>query len=182
LARIILVTGGSRSGKSNYAEELAEALPGPRVFVATCPVIDDEMRERIRKHQEHRAKADWHTVEEPSDPAGVLLKTQGYRVFLIDCLTLWINNLMYGAEQQGLAFSEEDMVRSCTDLIEACSRIDGTVILVTNEVGSGIVPENAAARLFRDLVGRCNQTIARAAHDVFLLSCGLPITLKKGTV
>jgi len=180
LARIILVTGGSRSGKSRYAEQLAEALPGPRVFVATCPIIDDEMSERIRKHQEQRAEADWHTLEEPTDPSRALLGAQGYNVFLVDCLTLWINNLMYAAQEQDLIFSEEDMVRSCQDLIQACSRIEGTVIFVTNEVGSGIVPENAAGRLFRDLVGRCNQTIAQAANDVFLLSCGLPIPLKKG--
>lgn len=181
MARIILVTGGSRSGKSSYAESLAEDLPGPRVFIATCPVVDDEMRERIRKHQESRAKADWHTVEEPSDPARILLETERFNVFLIDCLTLWINNLMFDAQKLGLKLSEEDMVQRSEHLLEACSRVQGTVIFVTNEVGSGIVPENAAARLFRDLVGRCNQTVARAAHEVFLLSCGLPIMLKKGT-
>jgi adenosylcobinamide kinase / adenosylcobinamide-phosphate guanylyltransferase len=180
LARIILVSGGSRSGKSEFARNLAEAVPGRRAFVATCPVIDEEMKDRIEKHKKERSKSQWETIEEPIGVSRVMSESPGFSVFLVDCLTLWINNLMYRAQEEGATFSEENAVEKCLELLDECSRIDSTVIFVTNEVGSGIVPENATARLFRDIVGRCNQTIAQAAAEVYLVVCGLPITLKKG--
>lgn len=180
LARIVLVTGGSRSGKSEFARNLAEAVPGRRVFVATCPVVDEEMRDRIEKHKKDRSKSHWETIEEPLEVSRVLLESAGFSVFLVDCLTLWINNLMYRAQKEGATFSEEEAVEKCAELLAGCSKRDSTVIFVTNEVGSGIVPENATARLYRDIVGRCNQIIAQAAAEVYLVVCGLPITLKKG--
>ena len=183
MAQLILITGGTRSGKSEYARISAEALPGPRAFVATCLAIDDEMRERIRKHQQSRLKSSWETIEEPFELGSRLCEiTQQFNVYLIDCLTLWLNNLMYRAREQGQTLSEEQAAAMAEELIEACSSVSGSVILVTNEVGLGIVPENQDARLFRDLMGSCNQVIARAADEVVLVACGLPLKLKDGGI
>jgi adenosylcobinamide kinase / adenosylcobinamide-phosphate guanylyltransferase len=176
---LILVTGGSRSGKSDYALHMAEALPGPRAFVATCPVVDEEMSERVRKHQQARSVTEWHTIEEPLHIADVLKDDASFRVFLVDCLTLWINNLMFHASRAGEPFSEQNMALQCEGLLRSCSSIAGTVFLVTNEIGSGIVPGNALSRRYRDLVGRCNHIIADAADRVVLVCCGLPLILKE---
>ena len=180
MARLILVTGGTRSGKSEYARTVAEALPGPRSFVATCQAVDDEMRERIRRHQQERLKSEWKTIEEPLELADALRKHEKVNVFLVDCLTLWVNNIMYVAHQRGQIFSEEQLTSRADELVQACAGITGTVIMVTNEVGSGIVPDNHDARLFRDLMGKCNQIVGRAADEVIFVACGLPLTLKNG--
>ncbi|HMK35576.1 MAG TPA: bifunctional adenosylcobinamide kinase/adenosylcobinamide-phosphate guanylyltransferase [Desulfomonilaceae bacterium] len=177
---MVLVTGGSRSGKSEFARHFAQTVPGRRAFVATCPVVDEEMKERIEKHRRQRAQSDWQTIEEPIDLRKILLESSAFSVFLIDCLTLWVNNLLYAAQEQNRSFSEEDAVEKCAELVDAARNVDGTVVIVTNEVGWGIVPENAAARLFRDIVGRCNETVAAAADEVFLIVCGYPVILKKG--
>lgn len=180
MAKIILITGGTRSGKSEYARKTAEALPGNRAFVATCLATDEEMSRRIKKHQQERLKADWHTIEEHLELAGTLRKLEGFDVLLVDCLTLWISNLLYEARDQESGLSEEDMVGKANELLNACSGLAGTVIFVTNEVGSGIVPENSLSRLYRDLVGRCNQVIAAGADEVYMVACGLPLDLKRG--
>ncbi len=180
MARVILVTGGSRSGKSAHAQKLAESLPGSRAFVATAPIIDEEMRERVARHQKARARAEgWNTIEEPVALARALGDARRFDVLLVDCLTLWINNLMYEAEKEGRKIEEEEIERLCRELLDACSARPGTVIFVTNEVGMGIVPENALARRYRDLVGRCNQTIAGGADVVTFVACGIPLDLKK---
>ena len=182
MARIVLVTGGSRSGKSAHAQRLAESLPGRRVFVATCPALDGETRERIRRHQEARARADWHTIEETADLAEALTTADGFDVVLVDCLTLWIGNRMHEAETRGGEVTEDAIALRCGEILEAARRRKGTVIFVTNEVGMGIVPDNAMARRFRDLAGRCNQTMAAGADEVLLLTCGIPLTLKRTAV
>ncbi len=182
MSRIVLITGGGRSGKSAYAQNLAESLRGNRVYVATCPVMDDELAERVRKHKEARSRRQWVTIEEPVALADVLHQATSYQVVLVDCLTLWVNNLMYHAEQSGEALTEEDISDRCRDVLTACSESDGTVIFVTNEVGMGIVPDNPLSRRYRDLAGRCNQEIAARADDVTLMVCGLPLHLKQGKV
>ncbi len=181
MAQVILVTGGSRSGKSAYAQKIAEALPGPRAFVATCPMVDDEMRERIRKHQLERQAANWKTLEETVDLTGALRGArESFKVVLVDCLTLWINNLMYEAQVDGRDITEDDIAHRCRELLAVCAELSDTVIFVTNEVGMGIVPDNPASRLYRDLAGRCNQIMAAGADTVTLVSCGLPLHLKQG--
>jgi len=178
MAKIVLITGGCRSGKSAFAQASAEALPGPRAYVATCPVIDRETEERIRRHREARHGKGWETIEETVDLAGVLRRAGDYRVLLVDCLTLWINNLLYEAQRQGKGFTEETVADRCRELIDACGAFPGTAIFVTNELGMGIVPENETARRFRDIAGRCNQEIAAAAQTVTFVVSGIPLEIK----
>jgi len=178
MAEIILVTGGSRSGKSSWALARAEEIPGPRLYLATCPVIDAEMDERIRKHREERQGKRWETIEETIDLAGVIRRHGDGRTILVDCLTLWINNLMFEREKQGGALTEEDITEQCRDVATACRNISGTVFFVTNEVGMGIVPDNETARRFRDVAGRCNQQMAGTADRVMLLVSGIPLQIK----
>lgn len=178
MAKIILVTGGSRSGKSVYAQRIAESFSGTRTYIATCPVIDKEIEDRVRKHKEARQSASWQTIEEMTDLAGALQRSRGSEVILVDCLTLWINNLMYEAEQEKKYLDEEAIAARCEDVLGVCSSITGTVIFVTNEVGMGIVPENPASRLFRDLAGRCNQSMANHADAVIFMVSSLPVYIK----
>lgn len=180
MARIKLVTGGARSGKSSYALEWSEKLGEQRCFIATCPVTDSEMSDRITAHQLERQGRGWATLEEELDLEGTIISLKGtYDTLLIDCLTLWINNLLYEAEQKGLDFGENEMAVRAENLVCAAEHFDGNLCFVTNEVGLGIVPDNALARKYRDLVGRCNRIIAGQATDVVLVSCGIAITLKE---
>jgi adenosylcobinamide kinase/adenosylcobinamide-phosphate guanylyltransferase len=178
---ITLITGGSRSGKSSFAQQMAEQLDTPRLFIATCPRVDPEMDERVRRHQRDREGLNWRTAEVPlrlseelriGIPAGTTV--------LIDCLTLWVSNLMYAAEQEGpeQGISEDQIAVLAEELACAARGCQGEVIMVTNEVGLGIVPDNPLARRYRDLVGRCNQVIAATADKVFLVSCGIPLRIK----
>ncbi|MBM4313817.1 MAG: bifunctional adenosylcobinamide kinase/adenosylcobinamide-phosphate guanylyltransferase [Deltaproteobacteria bacterium] len=179
MAEIILITGGSRSGKSGYAQRLAEAIPGPRAYIATCPVIDPETAERVGKHREARRSSDWETIEETVDLAGAIRRSAAYRVILVDCLTLWVNSLLYEAEKRGDLITEEITAVRCREVIDACGTFPGTIIFVTNELGMGIIPDNETARRFRDCAGRCNQIIAEAAGAVTLLVSGIPFPLKR---
>jgi adenosylcobinamide kinase/adenosylcobinamide-phosphate guanylyltransferase len=178
MARIILITGGSRSGKSIYAQQIAESMAEDRTYIATCPVVDEEMEERIRKHREARRAGNWQTIEETTDLAAALTRAKESAVILIDCLTLWVNNLMYQAELQKKDIREEDIVERCRDILDACGAISGTVIFVTNEIGMGIVPDNALSRRYRDLAGRCNQIMAGRADAVVFMVSGLPLNMK----
>ncbi len=178
MANVILVTGGARSGKSGYAEKLAKSFPEPRAYIATAPVIDQEMAARVARHKEQRKFDGWDTIEEELDLAGALGNAAAYDTVLVDCLTLWINNLMYAAEQCDNTVSEDDIYHKCMQFKDACNCFNGNIIFVINEVGMGIVPDNPMSRNFRDLSGRCSQTIAAFANKVVFVSCGLPLVLK----
>ena len=176
--RLLLITGGSRSGKSGYAQQIAESYPAPRVFIATCRVCDREMEERVKKHRDARNPAHWRVIEEPLDLAGALRSAEGSKVMLIDCLTIWINNLLHEARKSGDTPTADKVAAECRNVLDVCRLMNGAVIFVTGEVGMGIVPDNPLARLYRDCVGACNQMIAAAADAVTLVNCGLPLTLK----
>ncbi len=180
MAKIILITGGARSGKSSYALELAESISTKRLFVATCPKIDAEMSERVRRHQEERQGRGWVTIESETDLVSVLSdKAEGFEVVLIDCITLWVNNILFADESHGFSLNDQNIAALCNKWLETAQHFKGTVICVTNEVGLGIVPDNALARKYRDLVGTCNQLIGKNATEAILVSCGIPLFLKK---
>ncbi|HWZ41206.1 MAG TPA: bifunctional adenosylcobinamide kinase/adenosylcobinamide-phosphate guanylyltransferase [Bradyrhizobium sp.] len=165
---IILITGGARSGKSTRAEARARELPGQPVYIATAEALDSEMRERIAKHRARRG-SDWLERETPLELVAALDATDGGGARLVDCLTLWLTNLM---------LAERDWEREAVLLAEALGRQNGPVVLVTNEVGLGIVPANALARRFRDAAGILNQMIARVADEVELVVAGIPMRVK----
>jgi adenosylcobinamide kinase/adenosylcobinamide-phosphate guanylyltransferase len=179
MARIILVTGGCRSGKSAYAQRLAESLPPARLYVATAPASDEEMQRRIDEHQRARQGRGWETLEEQLDLPSVFSANGQHNVLLVDCVTLWVNNLMYYADRDGRQVTEADVAGLCDSVLHEAETHGGTVIFVTNEVGLGVVPENEQARCYRDLVGRANQLIAARADAVTLVCCGIPIPLKE---
>jgi adenosylcobinamide kinase / adenosylcobinamide-phosphate guanylyltransferase len=165
----ILVLGGARSGKSSYAESLSDDWAGPRVYIATAQAFDDEMAARIKTHRNRRSD-DWTTIETMFDLPGTLRDAVAESTFiLIDCLTLWLTNLM---------LADKDADQAVDALLDALRSAPGTIVLVSNEVGSGIVPENALARRFRDLAGITNQRIAQAVDEVILVTAGLPMRLK----
>ena len=175
---VTLYTGGCRSGKSGLAVELAKELSGKVCFIATCVPGDDEMRLRVKKHQEQRP-ASWQLVEEPVGLAQAISKVdaEAFGVILVDCLTLWVCNLMC-REKDSLS-REEEMAVEARGLIDAANQYGGDVIFVSNEVGMGIMPTNAMARNYADLAGCCNQVIAAGANKVVFVSCGIGITLKQ---
>lgn len=181
MAEIVLVTGGCRSGKSAYAQQLAESLPPSRLFVATCPVTDDEMQQRIEHHRRARRDRGWETVEEQLDLAAVFRDNARHNVILVDCITLWVNNWMYAAECASRRICEEEIAAQTGRVLDAAGTCCGTAVFVTNEVGLGVVPANAAARGYRDLVGRANQILAARADVVTLVCCGIPLQLKGPT-
>jgi adenosylcobinamide kinase/adenosylcobinamide-phosphate guanylyltransferase len=164
---VILVLGGARSGKSRFAESLLADRVGRRNYLATAEAGDEEMRERIRHHRERRG-ASWRTIEAPIDLATAIAEA-GEAAILIDCLTLWLSNLMAAGR---------DVDEATQGLCRALDRAKAPVVLVSNETGLGIVPDNALAREFRDHAGRLNQAIAAKADRVFFIAAGLPLTLK----
>jgi adenosylcobinamide kinase / adenosylcobinamide-phosphate guanylyltransferase len=173
--QIILVTGGARSGKSTYAEQRAGELGSRRLYLATAEAKDEEMALRIAEHQKRRG-SEWVTIEEPIELTDVLLARRNQiDCAVVDCLTLWLSNLLIQSDENYL----EEKVEA---LVEILPRLDFHVVLVTNEVGWGIVPNNPLARQFRDLAGRVNQRMGAIATEVILTVAGIPMVAKKRTL
>ncbi|MEM6972384.1 MAG: bifunctional adenosylcobinamide kinase/adenosylcobinamide-phosphate guanylyltransferase [Pseudomonadota bacterium] len=168
MGHLTLVLGGARSGKSAHALALAAASPGARLFVATGEAFDDEMAERIARHKAERGP-EWALAEAPLDPAVAIAPLAATDVAVIDCLTLWLSNLMHHK-------------RDCDDatdvLLGAAASGSGRIIMVSNEIGMGLAPMNALGRAFRDAQGRLNQRVAAAADRVEFVAAGLPLVLK----
>jgi adenosylcobinamide kinase/adenosylcobinamide-phosphate guanylyltransferase len=170
--KIYFITGGARSGKSAFAEKLALELAGRRAYIATAQALDEEMVVRIAKHRQDRGKS-WDTYEEPLAVAELLRKLSGrYEVALLDCLTLWLSNVMAHTDGDGAVLSRSE------DLVKAIREFGGACIVVSNEVGLGIVPDNPLARKFRDLAGMLNQKVAQAADEVYFTAAGIPVKIK----
>jgi adenosylcobinamide kinase/adenosylcobinamide-phosphate guanylyltransferase len=172
--KVIFITGGARSGKSAFALKQASGFPGKKAYIATAEAFDDEMRERIAQHKKQRGKS-WDTYEEPIKIGELVLHIgNSYDVIVLDCLTLWLSNLMHAGLNIHLAVS---------DLRKAFRALgkDGktsAIYVVSNEVGMGIVPENEMARKFRDFAGILNQTIAEVADEVYMIVAGIPMKIK----
>lgn len=177
MSRTIFITGGARSGKSAFAEKMALATWERLCYMATAQTLDSEMEERVRAHLERRGDR-WQTIEEPIHLSQALARCDGqYQLVLIDCITLWLSNLLLKYEESG----EEVELRILEDVHRLKTTLHGMVtpvIIVSNEVGMGIVPENGLARLFRDIAGKTNQILAAAADEVHVVISGIPLRLK----
>jgi len=169
--KIIFVIGGARSGKSSFALREAAKVEGRKAYIATAQALDDEMKERIRKHKEERG-ADWDTFEEPVKVPEIIgdIKDK-YSVIVLDCLTLWLSNLIH---------CNADIKRNIENLFNSLqiTHHSSRIYIVSNEVGMGIVPENELARSFRDMAGFLNQKAAEVADEVYLVTAGIPIKIK----
>jgi adenosylcobinamide kinase/adenosylcobinamide-phosphate guanylyltransferase len=166
--KLTFILGGARSGKSTHAETLVTNYASPWAYIATAQAYDDEMRERIALHRSRRGEG-WVTVDAPLDLADAIEALSDHQPVLIDCLTLWLTNHM---------LAEHDIEAECRRLADVLSRPRGPWFVVSNEVGLGIVPDNALARRFRDAAGRLNQQVATAADSVLMMVAGLPIKVK----
>ena len=172
MGKLTLIIGGTRSGKSRWAVRLASENQEPVTFVATLiPGDEVEMQERVKRHREHRP-AHWHTVEEGRDLARVFEEMIRVGTVVVDCLTLYVSNLLLDGR------SDEEILKNVARACEQMKRSPVEIIVVTNEVGWGIVPDHAMGRRFRDLAGLVNQKVAEVADEVVLVSCGIPIRIK----
>lgn len=186
MGKSILVTGGARSGKSNFAESLMKGISGPVLYLATAQAYDEEMQLRIEKHRQSRP-AEWDTIEAYRG-LGKIISGQGskYRGIMIDCITIMVTNLLFDLpeiqqedfKRESIQRAEEKILAEAADLAAGVAASDATVVMVTNELGSGIVPEYPLSRVFRDIAGRVNQYLAARADEVYLVVCGLPLKLK----
>jgi len=177
MAQTIFITGGARSGKSFFAEKRALQFGAPLGYLATSQALDDEMNERVVKHRERRG-TEWSTIEEPVNLPQALADCDGeYRAILVDCVTLWLSNLLFKYEDVPETV-EERIKDDVQQLIRTLNKMITPVILVSNEVGMGIVPDNRLARLFRDIAGTANQALAAAADEVHVVISGIPLKLK----
>ena len=188
MGRLVFVTGGARSGKSKFGEELAldlalERAPhlteGCATYLATCVPGDDEMRERVRIHRQRRP-AYWNTVEEPLDVAGALArKGSETNVILVDCLGIYVTNLLLEGEEETPSTERCALVLSSVqDMVMAARNVPADVVVVSNEVGMGLVPEYLLGRIFRDVLGWANQIVAQASDEVYFMVSGVPLRVK----
>jgi adenosylcobinamide kinase/adenosylcobinamide-phosphate guanylyltransferase len=177
MSRTIFITGGARSGKSIFAEKMARGIGEQLCYLATAQTLDGEMEERVKRHKERRG-VQWQTIEEPIHLSQSLARCDGqYQVVLLDCITLWLSNLLFKYEQSG----EDIGARILEDVQRLKTTLHGMVtpvIIVSNEVGMGIVPDNDLARLFRDIAGKANQLLAVAADEVHVVISGIPLKIK----
>ncbi len=174
MGKLILVLGGARSGKSSFAVARAKKLsPGQRgvVYVATASGLDEEMKRRIEKHRKKRPSS-WKTIEERKDISKILAKLGKASVVIIDCLTILISNLLLSGEKEAVT------LRKIKEFFGSLRKRNLTALIVSNEVGMGVVPENRLGRNFRDIAGQSNQIVAKMADEVYLLEAGIPIKLK----
>jgi adenosylcobinamide kinase/adenosylcobinamide-phosphate guanylyltransferase len=171
----ILITGGARSGKSRFAQQLAAEAGGNVLFIATAEAKDEDMRLRIEAHRQARP-AGWKTLEAPLEVSGIIGQHIGeVEIVIIDCITMLVANIML--QDTGKASAEELALTEIEALVDRMDRIGATFILVTNEVGLGIVPDNALGRRYRDCLGRANQMLAQRADEVYLMVMGIPVRL-----
>jgi adenosylcobinamide kinase / adenosylcobinamide-phosphate guanylyltransferase len=178
--RLVVITGGARAGKSRFAERLAFDLGGDDVgVVATAEALDDDMRQRIARHREAR-RAGWRTIEEPLELArGIAALVPPPRVVLVDCLTLWVSNVLLGSGDDAPDAQLETRLDGGVDaMLAAYDAGPSTLVLVTNEVGLGVVPPTSLGRRYRDLLGRVNQRIARRADRLYLVIAGIAIDVR----
>ena len=175
--RCIFLLGGARSGKSNHAQELAEKLSEKVLFVATAEALDDEMQVRINEHKKSRLTS-WRTLETSAHLGNQIEQQIGdAEVVLIDCLTLLVSNLLGGEIDYEKA--EKRIMAEMEQLVGCISKLDVTFIIVSNEVGMGLVPENKLGRIYRDMLGKANQIIAKHATEVYLMVAGIPMKVKE---
>jgi len=175
--RCIFLLGGARSGKSNHAQELAEKLSEKVLFVATAEALDDEMQARINEHKKSRLSS-WRTLETPANLGKQIEQQVGdAEVVLIDCLTLLVSNLL--GEEIDYEEAEKRVMAEMERLAGCISKLDVTFIIVSNEVGMGLVPENMLGRIYRDMLGKTNQIIAKHATEVYLMVAGIPMKVKE---
>lgn len=172
-SRVTFVFGGARSGKSRFSQKLGESVLEKKLFIATAQPLDDEMKKRIESHRASRGK-NWETIEEPLEISKAIREGGNeYGLILIDCLTIWISNLL-----EGLDGDEEKILKEVRKLEETIKESGARFIIVSNEVGMGIVPDNKMARQFRDLLGMVNQGMAELSDRVILMASGVPMVLK----
>lgn len=174
MGRLIFITGAVRSGKSSFAIKLAKESNKQIVFLASCNPLDEEMKKRVKRHRQQRPKT-WKTVEEPIEVAAVIEKAKKNQLIIFDCLTLWISNILLKDQKQTL------IKKRIIGLIEVLKHTPATVLVVSNEVGWGVVPENKLARSFRDIVGITHQQIAKVSDEVYLIVAGQQLKLKGGS-
>lgn len=173
MAEVILITGGCRSGKSNFAKKYCEQLNGTKLFLATAPLVNDQMKARVEKHKSQRDPSIWQTVEEQFSLADIFTSSK-HDVILIDCVSFWIDNLIYKSP----GMKEEDLIPFIEKTIFTLDKFNGTAVFVTNEVGMGLIPEDNRSRKYRDLVGAANAIIAAKASGVTFLVSGIPLMIK----
>lgn len=181
--KLIFITGGVRSGKSAYAEDVTSGLGSDITYIATAQAFDDEMRHRIHLHRERRPD-NWKTVEEPLNVAGVIRELGSQtQVIMLDCLTMLVSNLMFKSPEEETALTVENQEKIIDEirlLAKAAKEAAAHVVIVSNEVGLTLVSDNKLGRFYQEIVGRANQVIAALADEAYLVVSGLPVTLKKG--
>lgn len=182
MKRVTLVTGGARSGKSRFAQELAGRAGGPVLFVATAEARDEEMRRRIAEHRRQRP-AEWRTIEAPTQVGQEIQRNIGAaRLVIVDCVTLLVNNIFNRHDCSDEALDadlvEKEAAAEVEGLIACLGKLDASFLIVTNEVGLGLVPPNVVGRVYRDVLGKANQMLAAQADEVYLLVAGIPVRVK----